>query len=559
MQGSRYDQSLDILKAGASEQKGEECRLSNFMGAIALSDLVKTTLGPKGMDKILMGGAGKPGRTTCNVTNDGATILKSIHVDNPAAKILIDISKTQDDEVGDGTTTVCVLAGELLRQAERLILVEQIHPQVIVDGWRAALVVARKALQESSVTHESDQEAFKKDLLNIARTTLSSKVLSFQKDHFAQLAVEAVMRIGNADSAQETDPSKTARNLELISIMKKLGGTLEESTLEDGFLLDKKIGIGQPHTLKDCKVLVANTPMDTDKIKIFGARVKVDSVDAVSSIERAEKDKMKSKVDKILAFGCNVFINRQLIYNYPEELFAEKGVMAIEHADFDGVERLAFALGGEVVSQFDEPDASRLGGCDKIDQVMIGEDTVIRFSGLKGGRACTIVLRGSSQQVLDEADRSLRDALCIVQSTTRDPRVVFGAGCSEALMAGAVWRAAHQERDVEEQTTSDARAFGKAKAMEAFAAALTQIPLIISESAGMGAQCAHDLAALHRQKPGSRQGIDINTGKFLDAEEAGVTESFHSKSSALEYAVEAAEMILRVDNIIRCAPRERRR
>jgi len=561
MQESRYNASLDILKAGASESKGEECRLGNFMGAIALSDLVKTTLGPHGMDKILVGGAHRPDRSTCNVTNDGATILKSIHVDNPAAKILIDISKTQDEEVGDGTTSVCVLAGELLRKAEQLIMVKQIHPQVIVDGWRAAVKIARAALEDSAVNNSSKPELFRRDLLAVARTTLSSKVLNTLKEHFSELAVDAVMRIGEADSASTTDGSisggRNARNLELISIMKKLGGTLEESSLQPGFLLDKKIGTGQPKVMKDCKVLVANTPMDTDKIKIFGARVKVDSVDAVANIEKAEKEKMKAKVERILAFGCNVFINRQLIYNYPEEIFAERGVMAIEHADFDGVERLAFALGGEVVSQFETPDQARLGGCDMIDEMMIGEDTVIRFTGLKGGKACTIVLRGSSQQVLDEADRSLRDALCIVQSTNRDPRVVYGAGCSEALMAAAIHR--ELNKAVESESEGSAARSGKKLAMEAFRDALMQIPLILAENAGIQSESVDDLEQTHRRQPRSRIGIDVTTGELLDSEAAGITESFHSKASSLEYAAEAAEMILRVDNVIRCAPRQRTR
>eukprot|EP01064_Diplonema_japonicum_P037784 TRINITY_DN896_c0_g1_i1.p1 TRINITY_DN896_c0_g1~~TRINITY_DN896_c0_g1_i1.p1 ORF type:complete len:577 (+),score=191.11 TRINITY_DN896_c0_g1_i1:60-1733(+) len=557
MQEARYNPNVDILKAGSMEMKGEECRLSNFMGAIALSDLVKTTLGPKGMDKILQS-SGRTGNATVNVTNDGATILKSILVDNPAAKILIDISKTQDDEVGDGTTTVCVLAGELLRQAEKLILIEQLHPQTIIEGWREAAEVAKKALEASAVNHFSDPETFRKDLIDIASTTLSSKVLSIDKDHFANLAVNAVLRIGDMPNSPKS-LNKRPRNLELISVMKKLGGTMQDSYLEDGFLLNKRIGIGQPKRLENAKILVANTSMDTDKIKIFGARVKTDNIDTVAGIEKAEKEKMKAKVEKIINFNCNCFINRQLIYNYPEELFANAGMMAIEHADFDGIERLASALGGEVVSQFDDPTGVKMGGCDLIDEVMIGEDTLIRFSGLKGGRACTIVLRGSSAQLLEEADRSLRDALCIVASTVRDSRVVFGAGCSEALMAAAVSKAATSLRTDEELKTAEKKSFGKVKAMEAFAQALVQIPLIIGESAGMPAQFAHDLAEIHRRSDGTcRQGLDINNGTFLDAQAAGITESFLSKSSSLEYAVEAAEMILRVDDIIRCAPRQRR-
>ena len=231
--------------------------------------------------------------------------------------------------------------------------------------------------------------------------------------------------------------------------------------------------------------------------------------------------------------------------------------MAIEHADFDGIDRLAYALGGEVVSQFDDPSEVKLGGCKLIDEIMVGEDSLIRFSGLKGGQACTVVLRGSSAQLLDEAERSLRDALCIVASTVRDSRVVFGAGCSECLMAAAVQKEAKRLRSIEDLKSVNAKSFAKVKAMEAFAQALIQLPLIIGESAGMSAQHAHDLAEIHARDEGCRTGLDIFSHGFLNAEEAGITESFLSKASSLEYAAEAAEMILRVDDIIRCAPRQR--
>jgi hypothetical protein len=294
------------------------------------------------------------------VTNEGATILKSIIVDNPAAKVLVNISMTQDDEVGDGTTSVTVLAGELLREAEKLIQ-QRIHPMVIIDGWRRASQVARAALEASALDHSADPVAFRQDLLNIARTTLSSKLLTHEKGQFADLAVAAIMRI------------KGTLNLEAIQILKKSGGSLKDSYLEEGFILNKKIGVGQPVRVENARILLANTAMDTDKVKIFGTRVKVDSMAKIAEIEAAEKDKMRAKVAKITGHGINVFINRQLIYNFPEQLFAEGGVMAIEHADFDGIERLAAVTGGEIVSTFDHPELVRLGEAKLIEEVMIGE------------------------------------------------------------------------------------------------------------------------------------------------------------------------------------------
>jgi T-complex protein 1 subunit beta len=310
------------------------------------------------------------------VTNDGATILKSIIIDNPCAKVLVDIARTQDDEVGDGTTSVTVLAGELLREAEKLIG-QRIHPMTLIDGWRRAATIARAALEASSLDHGADPVAFRADLMNIARTTLSSKLLTHEKDQFAKLAVDAVLRIRNS------------LNLDLIQIIKKPGGSLKDSYLEEGFILNKRIGVGQPKRIEGARILLANTPMDMDKVKIFGTKVRVDSLAKVAEIEAAEKDKMRAKVAKITAHGINVFINRQLIYNFPEQLFAEAGVMAIEHADFDGIERLAAVTGGEIASTFDHPELVTLGECAVIEEIMIGEDALLRFSGVKAGEACT--------------------------------------------------------------------------------------------------------------------------------------------------------------------------
>jgi len=414
---------VHVLRGGAEEEKAEIARLSSFVGAIAIGDLVKSTLGPKGMDKILISVGRSEGKV--EVTNDGATILKNIGVDNPAAKVLVNMSCVQDDEVGDGTTSVTVLASELLKEAEKLVSMK-LHPQNIIAGWRRSTDIARRALVNSTVNHGSDPERFRKDLMNIARTTLGSKILAQHKDFFADLAVNAVLRL------------KSSGNLQAIQVLKVQGKTLRDSFLDEGFILNKKIGVHQPKRMENAKILIANTPMDTDKIKVFGSRVKADSTARVAELEVAEKEKMKDKVEKIVKHGINVFINRQLIYNYPEQLFADSGVMAIEHADFDGIERLALVTGGEIVSTFDHPELVKLGSCQLIEEVFIGEEKMIKFSGVPLGEACTVVLRGATQQILDEAERSLHDALCVLTSTIKETRTVFGGGCSETLMAVAV-------------------------------------------------------------------------------------------------------------------------
>ena len=261
-----------VLNQQAQVDKGENARMASFVGALAISDLVKSTLGPKGMDKILQSMT-MQGQIT--ITNDGATILKSIHIDNAAAKVLVEISKTQDDEVGDGTTSVVVLAGELLREAQKL-MDKRVHPMTIIDGWRLATDIARKALISSAVDTINDKAKLRQAMVDVAQTTLSSKILSSDKNKFAELAVDAVLRLGGS-----TD-------LELIQIIKKPGGSLQHSYLEEGYLLNKKIGVGQPKRIENAKILIANTPMDTDKVKIYGSRVRVSSMNDVAEIEAAE-------------------------------------------------------------------------------------------------------------------------------------------------------------------------------------------------------------------------------------------------------------------------------
>ncbi|KAL5606735.1 hypothetical protein BROUX41_003129 [Berkeleyomyces rouxiae] len=521
-----------IFEDGTTQEKGENARLAAFVGAIAVGDLVKSTLGPKGMDKILQSAS----TGEIMVTNDGATILKAIALDNAAAKVLVNISKVQDDEVGDGTTSVAVLAAELLREAEKLVD-KKIHPQTIIEGYRIASSAALQALEASAVDHSGDPAAFRRDLLAIARTTLSSKVLAQDRDQFAELAVDAVLRLGKT-----TDLSH-------IQIIKKAGGKLCESYLDEGFILDKKIGVNQPKRLEKAKILIANTSMDTDKVKIFGARVKVSSTGKLADLEKAEKEKMKAKVEKIKAHGINCFINRQLIYNWPEQLFTDAGIMSIEHADFDGIERLAFVTGGEITSTFDHPDQVQLGSCDLIEEVMIGEDTLIKFSGVGAGQACTIVLRGATEQLLDEAERSLHDALAVLSQTVKEPRTTLGGGCAEMLMAKAVEGAA-------------TRVEGKRQlAVQSFATALRQLPTILADNAGLD---SGDLVARLRKAiydGMTTYGLDLLTpgGGIADMRDKGVMEAYKLKKSVVSSASEAAELLLRVDDIIRAAPRARER
>lgn len=347
------------------------------------------------------------------------------------------------------------------------------------------------------------------------------------------MAVDAVMRLhGNGD-------------LNNIQLIKKLGGCMTDSFLAEGFILQKTIGVNQPKRIENARILLANTAMDTDKIKIFGSKVRVDQVSKVQQIEQAEKDKMKGKVQKIVDHNINVFINRQLIYNYPEQLFADKNVMAIEHADFDGIERLALVTGGEIVSTFGNPELVKLGTCDLIELIDIGDETLLKFSGVPLGEACSIVLRGATEQIIGEAERSIHDALCVLTSTVKETRTVYGGGCSEMIMAQAV-------QDLAAKTPGK-----ESRAMEGFANALRSLPNTIAENGGYdSAQLVSELRAMHAQG-NHTAGLNMYEGTTGDMVDLGITESFSVKLQVLLSASEAAEMILRVDDIIKAAPRKR--
>jgi len=503
----------------------------SLLAAIATAELVKSTLGPRGMDKLLKS---KGKETEITVTNDGATVLKSILIENPVAKILVDISMIQDNDVGDGTTSVVILAGELLKESEKLFE-QKLHVMTIVAGFREANEIAHRKLETIVLKRGRDHLSFRQDLIEIANTTLASKIVAQNSSHFALLATDAVLRL------------RGSRDTDMIQIIKKTGGSLRDSFIDEGFILDKKIGVGQPCCLKNAIILVANTQMDCDKIKIHGAKVKSDTMMDVADIEAAEKAKLKSKCDKIISHGINCFINRQLIYDYPEQIFTNNNVVSIEHADFDGIERLSKVLECDIVSTFETPRATKLGRCKLIEEIFIGTNNMIHFSGVEKGEACTIVLRGASSQILEEAERSLHDTICVLMATVEDFRVIYGAGFPEMQMARAI--------DIAALNTSGK----KSLAMQSFANSLRQIPAIVVDNAGLDSseivtalRSAHDVA-------GCRMGFDVLRGELDTVERLGIIESYKVKEKIIQAALEAAECVLRIDYIFRNTPKERAR
>jgi T-complex protein 1 subunit beta len=309
--------------------------------------------------------------------------------------------------------------------------------------------------------------------------------------------------------------------------------------LDNGFLLEKRPGLFQPKRIENARILIANTPMDTDKIKVFGSRVKVDSVARVAELELAEKEKMKEKVTKILSHNINVFINRQLIYNYPEQLFADANCMAIEHADFEGIERLALVLGGEIVSTFDDPQNVKLGKCDLIEEVMIGEDRLLRFAGVPRGEACTIVLRGATQQILDEAERSLHDALCVIRCLVKKRFLICGAGAPEMEVACRLRETAHTLAGVE------------AYCIRSFADALEIIPYTLAENAGLN-PIATVTELRNRHAMGEKAaGINVRKGRVTNIMEENVLQPLLVSMSAINLASETVRSILKIDDMVR--------
>jgi T-complex protein 1 subunit beta len=483
-------------------------------------DFVKSTLGPKGMDKILLSKSGD-----LKVTNDGATILRNVISNSLVLNIIREICNVQDNEIGDGTTSVCCLIGELITETEKLMALK-IHPQLIIKGFRNAAKESLKIIDENSFDHSDDLKIFCFDLLNLAKTTLNSKIIFPFREHFGRIAVKAVLKL------------KGSTNINQIQIIKKCGGSLRDSFLEDGFILEKKIGLNQPKKIENAKILIANTQMDADKIKIHGIKIRVKTLSKLAEIEVGEQKKILDKCKKIIKHGINIFINRQLIYNRHERFFTEHGIITIEHADFEGIERLALVTGAEIVSTFDEPSKVRLGKCKIVEEILIGEDSMIRFGGCYNGDVCSIVLRGSNLQIIDEAERSLHDALCILSQVIRNPRMVYAAGAIETQLS------------IELENFSKKFSDKKGIIIKSFANAIQNLPKIIADNAGIDSSNLINKLRIEHENKRTNLCFDLEKSQIGNAEKLGLFESSKLKKQIIISAIEAVEMIIRIDDTI---------
>jgi T-complex protein 1 subunit beta len=499
---------------GTTEERGEDARKTILAGTDLIGEILRSTLGPKGMLKMLRG------ESEMSVTNDGAFVLKNLLVDSAAARILVDSSIGQDWEEGDGTTSVAVLASLLIREASKL----RIHPTKTIKGFRMAQGKCEEILENIWF------KPSRNDLIKLARTTLCSKVLKYDLEKFCEMCVSAVERL------------ESRSDLGLIQII-KCTGKLEASYLDDGFILKKDIEVRE---MRNPRILVANTAMDQDKIKVFGAKLNVGSVSELAEMERVEKLRMQEKVEKISRNNVDCFINRQLIYDYPMQLLRMRNVQPIEHADFAGVERLGNILGGRILSTFDSVDESCYGTCESIRNIVVGNERMIKFSGVKKG-ASTIVLFGSSKEMLDEAERSIHDALCVLTRIKEDPRVLYGGGSSEMCLAVALSKYALSVPGAESE------------AILAFSNALQEIPKILADNGGHNGDLVKSSLRADHGAGRSSYGVDTGEGRSRCMKELGVIDSLRIKRRVVVAASEAAQMIVKCDAVVKCKPRERTR
>ncbi|MEM3578726.1 MAG: thermosome subunit beta [Candidatus Bathyarchaeia archaeon] len=513
-----------VLKEGTGRTTGREAQRNNITAAKIISELVKTTLGPKGMDKMLVSSFGD-----VTITNDGATILKEVDVQHPAAKMLVEVAKAQDNEVGDGTTTAAVLAGELLAKAEEL-LDQNIHPTIIIEGFKKASEKAREVLEKMAMLVSINDD---KKLLDVAMTSMGSKGIAASKEHFAKLAVEAVRQV-----AEEKD-GKLKADIDLIKILKKHGKSLEETELVKGMVIDKEIAHPQmPKVVHNAKIALLNAKLEIEKTE-FDAKINIESPEQMKMFLDEEERMLREMVDKIAEAGANVVFCEKGIDDVALHFLAKRGILAVKNVSSSDMEKLARATRGKIVASVKDLTPEVLGEAKLVEEVKIGEDKLVYVRECKNPKAVTIVVRGGTEHVVDEAERSLHDALCVVRNAIEDGKIVPGGGAPEAEVA-------KQLRDYAVKVGGREQL-----AIEAFADAVESIPLTLAENAGLDpVDIMVTLRAAHEKADGCRMGVDVFTGKIRDMLELNVVEPLRVKLQVVKSATEAANMILKIDDVI---------
>ncbi|MEM2214538.1 MAG: thermosome subunit beta [Candidatus Nezhaarchaeales archaeon] len=519
-----------ILKEGATRTYGREAQRANIAAARAIAETLKTTLGPRGMDKMLVDSLGD-----VTITNDGATILDEMDVQHPAAKMLVEIAKAQDEEVGDGTTTVVVLAGELLKKAEEL-MTKNIHPTVIVDGYGKALEFCQKDLEKLSLPVSlSDEEL----LRLIARTAMHAKVVSAARDYLADLAVKAVKQI------VEERNGKLVADVDQVQLIKKQGGSITDTKLIQGVIVDKEVvHTGMPKRVQNAKIALLDCPLEVEKTEI-DAEIRISDPAQMKAFIEEEEKILKGMVEKIKSIGANVVFCQKGIDDMAQHYLAKAGILAARRVKKSDMEKLARATGARIVTNIEDLTLNDLGYAELVEERKIADEKLIFVENCKNPRSVAILIRGGLEKFVDEAERALKDALSAVASAVECGRYVPGGGAIEMELAKRLREYA-------------AKVGGKEQlAIEAFATALEVIPRTLAENGG------HDpidvimaLRAEHEKEGNFFIGIDVYNGKPVDMLKLGVIEPLSVKLTALKSATEAAAMILRIDDVIAAARSE---
>jgi thermosome len=494
------------------------------MAARIIAEAIKTTLGPRGMDKMLIDSLGD-----ITITNDGAAILDEIDVEHPAAKMMVEVAKTQDDMVGDGTTTAVVLAGELLRKAEEL-LDQGIHPTVVVSGYRKALEKAKETLESIGITVDlEDRETLKR----VALTSMGSKAVGVAKDHLAEIAIDAVKQI------TEKRGERNVADIDNIQIIKKEGKSLFDTELVRGIIIDKEVvHAGMPKRIENAKIALVNKALEVEKTE-FDATIRIRDPTQMKAFLDQETHMLKDMVEKIKKVGANVLICQKGIDDLAQHFLAKEGILAVRRAKQSDMEKLARATGGRVVNNLDDLSSQDLGEAGLVEERKIGEDKMVFVEKCRDPRSVTVLIRAGLERMVDEAERAMHDALSVVADVTEHNKIVAGGGAVEAAIA----------RELRDYAT---KVGGREQlAIEAFADSMEIVPKALAENAGLEPiDILVALRSAHEKPRGHLMGVDVFSGKIINTHENGVIEPVRVKEQAIKSATEAASMILRIDDVI---------
>jgi len=516
-----------VLKEGTKRTLGREAYEVTINAAKALAEILKSSLGPRGMDKMLLDSLGD-----VTITGDGATILKEMEVQHPAAKMLVEVAKAQDSEVGDGTTTVVVLAGELLKKAEEL-LVQNLHPIVIIDGYRKALETAIKEIDKVAIkVDKNDVETLKR----VAATSMYSKSISEYKDKLAELAVKACLQV-----LEEVD-GRPKVNLDYIKVEKRKGKSLDETQLIQGIVIDKEVvHPGMPKMVKNAKIAVINSPLEIEKTEI-SSKISITSPEQMKAFLDEETRILAKMVDKIASVGANVVICQKGIDDTAQFLLKKKNILAVRRVKESDIEKISKATGARIITNLDDMTENDLGYADLVEERKVGEERMLFIEGCKNPKAVTILIRGGSELIVDEAERGLHDALFVIKNVLETGKVVAGGGAIEA------WCALKVREFAESLPSKEQLAALK------YAEALEVIPSILAETAGMEPlDTIVNLRSIHA-KGNYYYGVDVLNNRIENMKELGIVDPANVKVQAIRAATEAAIMLLRIDDIISASP-----